>query len=92
VDTDSERDEAEATIMAKNRHAIASISIDPTNLILIVSRGGQIVALTPFERRHNYYYLELGEDTFCTVGLPSARAKEIGADSETMDISARCCM
>ena len=52
------------------------------------------MALTPFERRHNYYYLELGEDTFCTVGLPSVRAKEIGADLDTMDMnmSARCCI
>jgi len=77
-----------------NKHAIASIEVDPANFILTSSRGGQIVALTPFERRHNYYYLELGEDTFCTVGLPSARAKEIGAETDTMDLNmmSRCCI
>lgn len=76
------------------KQAIMSITIDPANLILTSSRGGQIVALTPFERRHNYYYLELGEDTFCTVGLPSARAKEIGMDGAAMDmdVMARCCI
>ena len=74
--------------------AITSIEVDPANLIITSSKSGQIVALTPFERRHNYYYLELGEDTFCTVGLPSVRAKEIGADGDTMDLnmSARCCI
>ena len=63
--------------------AIVSIQMDPTNLILTCSRGGKIVALTPFERRHNYFYLELGEESFVTIGLPSARSKAIGRENTT---------
>ena len=71
--------------------AIISIQIDPSNLILTCSRGGQVVALTPFERSHNYFYLELGEDTFCTVGLPMVRSKEIGgADTLALDKTGCC--
>lgn len=44
-----------------------------------------MVALTPFDRRHNYFYLELGEETFCTVGMPSARAKEIRGDVTALE-------
>ena len=72
--------------------AIISIQIDPSNLILTCSRGGQVVALTPFERSHNYFYLELGEDTFCTVGLPMVRAKELGGSDTLALDKTGCCI
>ena len=72
--------------------AIISIQMDPSNLILTCSRGGQVVALTPFERSHNYFYLELGEDTFCTVGLPMVRAKEIGGSDTLALDKTGCCI
>ena len=66
-----------------DNRSIVSIVMDPTNLIFTCSRGGKVVALTPFERRHNYFYLELGEESFVTIGLPSARAKAIGRETTT---------
>ena len=77
--------ESEAYLPKLDDHAIVSIQLDPTNLILACSYGGQVLALTPFERRHNYMYIEFGEEIFCTVGLPSTRAREIHTD--TVDLN-----
>ena len=80
--TNVSQEETKAVSSMDNR-SIVSIVMDPTNLILTCSRGGKVVALTPFERRHNYFYLELGEESFVTIGLPSARAKAIGRETTT---------
>ena len=71
------------SVSRQDNRSIVSIVMDPTNLILTCSRGGKVVALTPFERRHNYFYLELGEESFVTIGLPSARTKAIGREATT---------
>lgn len=74
-------------------HAIVSIQVDPSNLIIACSYSGEIVALTPYERRHHYYYLELGEDMFCTVGLPQTQTKHVGGDVIDLEQNtAMCCM
>ena len=59
-------------------NGVVSIVIDPANYIVACSRSGQVVVLTPFEMKYNYIYLDLGESTFCTVNLPSSRAREVG--------------
>ena len=65
-------------VKAEEYIGIVSIQIDPSQLVLACSKGGQIAALTPIEQKQNYLYIELGEETFCTVGLPSVRPKEMG--------------
>ena len=82
---EKEKGEKDSSEYVQEDHAIVSIQIDPTNLILACSYGGQVLALTPFESRHNYMYIEFGEEIFCTVGLPSTRAREIHTD--TVDLN-----
>ena len=78
------------SVKVEDNIGIASILIDPTQLVLAISKNGQIAALTPIENRHNYLYIELGEDTFCTVGLPSASPRELG--SQMADPNPVCCI
>jgi len=51
-----------------------------------------VLALTPFESQQNYIYLEFGEEIFCTVNLPTTRAKEIHGDTVDYDQQFGCCM
>ena len=78
------------SLKAEENIGIASIQIDPTQLVLACSKSGQIAALTPIEQKQNYIYIELGEETFCTVGLPSARAKDLG--EQLADPNPVCCI
>ena len=70
--------------------SIASIQIDPSQLVLVCSKAGHISALTPIDGQQTYMYIELGEETFCTVGLPTARPKELG--EHLANPNPVCCM
>jgi hypothetical protein len=49
---------------------IISISFEPTNLIFIGSKHGDIAALNIIKKEMHYVYLDLGKKQYCTVALP----------------------
>ena len=46
---------------------VAQISFDPTNLLLVTSKAGEVVAISLVESKVKYTYLDLGKEQYCTV-------------------------
>jgi hypothetical protein len=53
---------------------VAKISFDPTNLLLVSSEVGEVVAISLVESKVKYTYLDLGREQYCTVQLKQGQA------------------
>lgn len=45
---------------------VAQISFDPTNLLLVMSKAGEVVAISLVESKVKYTYLDLGKEQYAT--------------------------
>mmetsp|Transcript_40405 Transcript_40405/g.38893 ORF Transcript_40405/g.38893 Transcript_40405/m.38893 type:complete len:163 (+) Transcript_40405:211-699(+) len=62
---------------------VKSIELEPTNLIMVGSMQGEIVALNVIKKELHYVYLDLGKKQYCTVALPKVQGAEAGRDASS---------
>ncbi|CDW75572.1 UNKNOWN [Stylonychia lemnae] len=56
---------------------ISKITFEPTNMIFISSKEGDLVGLSIIQKEMHYVYLDLGKKQYCTVALPKNGNKEM---------------
>ena len=50
--------------------AISKIMIEPTELVLVSSKQGNLVAISIIKKQMHYVYIDLGNKQYCTVAIP----------------------
>ena len=58
------------------KHPIAQITFDPTQLLIIISKAGEMTGISLIKTKKRYMYLELGSKKFCTVTVDRDKEKK----------------